>query len=151
MSGPERSLRASDADRERVAAELGRQAAAGRLTPEELDERLNAAYGARTEAELAVLTDDLPAPPAPKARSRDVELRRARLLHRSAGAVLTVLVCVGVWLASGANGQFWPAWVMLAVGVGLAREGVRAFGPGAEFSDEELGLQRERRGRRRLG
>lgn len=150
VSGPERSVRASDDDRERVAQELGRQAGAGRLTAEELDERLEAAYAARTEAELARLTEDLPAPPVAPAPSREVALRRARFQHRAAGALLTILVCVGVWAATGADASFWPIWVVLACGVGVVREGFRAYGPGTEFSDEELGLH-ERARRRRLG
>jgi hypothetical protein len=58
---PERGhLRASDADRER-AAEILRQAAGdGRLTLEELDERLDSVYAAKTYAELEPVTRDLP-------------------------------------------------------------------------------------------
>lgn len=54
-------LRASDQDRERVAAQLHAAATDGRLTLGELDERLGAAYAARTYGELAPLTSDLPA------------------------------------------------------------------------------------------
>lgn len=59
---PERSpqLRASDADRERVAAVLREAAAEGRLAFDELDERLSAAYAAKTYADLEPLTRDLP-------------------------------------------------------------------------------------------
>ena len=46
------ALRASDAERERTATLLREHSAAGRLTPEELDERLDAAYAARTVGEL---------------------------------------------------------------------------------------------------
>ena len=151
MTGSEPSLRASDEDRERTAQELSRQAAAGRITAEELDERLNAAYGARTTGELARLTDDLPAPREATV-PRDVALRRAKFQHRAFGALVTILVCVGVWAATGANGSFWPIWVIIAVGVGAIREGFRAYGPGSEFTDEELELrQRHRDRRRRLG
>jgi hypothetical protein len=52
-------LRASDADRERAADTLRRAAGVGRLTMDELDERLNAAYGARTRAELERLVVDV--------------------------------------------------------------------------------------------
>jgi hypothetical protein len=52
-------LRATDADREGVADQLRRAAAEGQITFEELDERLNAAYAARTGRELAPLTADL--------------------------------------------------------------------------------------------
>lgn len=56
----DRRMRASDQDREN-AVELLREAyAAGRLTREELDERSDAAYSARTWGELADLTFDLP-------------------------------------------------------------------------------------------
>ena len=66
MSGPPAvpdrgSLRASDADRERVANVLREAAGDGRLTMEELDERLDAVYAAKTYAELEPITRDLPA------------------------------------------------------------------------------------------
>jgi Domain of unknown function (DUF1707) len=54
-------LRASDADRDRVAAVLGSALAAGRLTTTEHAERLDAAYTATTMGDLAPLTRDLPA------------------------------------------------------------------------------------------
>jgi hypothetical protein len=53
-------LRASDAERERVVAELREHHANGRLTLDELAERTEAAYGARTREELEPLTRDLP-------------------------------------------------------------------------------------------
>ena len=54
------SLRASDADRERVAGRLRDHAVAGRLSTEELDERSGQAFGARTLGELDTLLADLP-------------------------------------------------------------------------------------------
>lgn len=53
-------LRASHADRDRVVDVLTGAAGDGRLTAEELDERVEAALTARTMGELAVLTADLP-------------------------------------------------------------------------------------------
>jgi len=53
-------LRASDADRERVAETLREAAGDGRLTMDELDERLDAVYAAKTYAELVPVTQDLP-------------------------------------------------------------------------------------------
>jgi hypothetical protein len=53
-------LRASDADRDRTGELLRAAAGEGRLTLDELDERLHAAYTARTYAELAAVTEDLP-------------------------------------------------------------------------------------------
>lgn len=84
---PERpvpDLRASDADRERAVMTLGRAAGEGRLDVEELEERLQAAYAARTHRELDRLladvggavdagSDTASAPaPAPVARPRVV-------------------------------------------------------------------------------
>ena len=52
--------RASDAEREAVVARLRNAAGEGRLTVDELDERIDAAYAAATRAELEPLTADLP-------------------------------------------------------------------------------------------
>jgi hypothetical protein len=53
-------LRASDADRERVAEQLRDALAEGRLDMEEFEERLEATYSARTYGELTPITRDLP-------------------------------------------------------------------------------------------
>jgi hypothetical protein len=58
-----KELRASHADRDQVVELLRVAAGDGRLFPEELDERLERALTARTYAELAALTADLPATP----------------------------------------------------------------------------------------
>jgi hypothetical protein len=58
-------VRASDVDRERVADVLREAAGEGRLTMEELEQRITAVYGAKTYAELEPLTRDLPAPGRP--------------------------------------------------------------------------------------
>jgi Domain of unknown function (DUF1707) len=55
-----RSIRASDAERDAVAGVLKDHAVAGRLTTEELAERSGRAYGARTRGELDALVADLP-------------------------------------------------------------------------------------------
>jgi hypothetical protein len=67
--GEQSGLRASHADRDRVVELLRVAAGDGRLTPDELDERLEAALTARTYSELAVLTVDLPAAPGSAAGS----------------------------------------------------------------------------------
>lgn len=51
--------RASDSDRERVAERLRRAAGDGQITLDELDERLDETYAARTRDELVGLTSDL--------------------------------------------------------------------------------------------
>jgi Domain of unknown function (DUF1707) len=55
-----RELRASDSDRDRIAAVLRDAAGDGRLSLEELDERLSAVYAAKTYAELEPVVSDLP-------------------------------------------------------------------------------------------
>ncbi len=52
-------LRASDADRERIAQVLHKATAEGRLDIHELDERLGAVYAAKTYGELVPITADL--------------------------------------------------------------------------------------------
>jgi hypothetical protein len=61
-------LRASDADRERVAEVLRDALAEGRLDMEEFEERLEATYKARTYGDLAPITRDLPDAHAPAPR-----------------------------------------------------------------------------------
>lgn len=57
----ELELRASDSDRERVADLLREAAAQGRIDMDELDERIEAVYAAKTYGELVPITRDLPA------------------------------------------------------------------------------------------
>ncbi|MET7327822.1 DUF1707 domain-containing protein [Nonomuraea sp. NPDC005650] len=58
-------LRASDAEREAVVEQLRVASVEGRLTLAELTDRTEAAYTATTHAELALLTQDLPAGATP--------------------------------------------------------------------------------------
>lgn len=55
-------IRTSDADRERVTARLRDHYAEGRLTRDELDERIAAALNARTFGDLRRILADLPEP-----------------------------------------------------------------------------------------
>jgi CubicO group peptidase (beta-lactamase class C family) len=145
-------VRASDTDRERIAEQLSRHAAAGRLSAEELNERLDTAYAARTHGELAPLTADLPDDPAVAGPAPDPgrELAKRRLAHRAGAALMPIGLCIAIWAASGASGSFWPVWVIIACAVGLARDGWRVLGPGRDLSDEELGIDRRHdRARRR--
>ncbi|MQY13951.1 hypothetical protein SRB5_41110 [Streptomyces sp. RB5] len=61
-SRPLPELRASDADRDRVANVLREALAEGRLSMDEFEERLESAYQAKTYGELEPLTADLPGP-----------------------------------------------------------------------------------------
>jgi hypothetical protein len=58
-------LRISDTDRDRAAEVLREAHAQGRITVDELDERLTSVYSAKTEADLVPVTRDLPATPGP--------------------------------------------------------------------------------------
>lgn len=60
-------LRISDNDRERVAAVLRTAQAEGRLTTDELDERIGRLPGLRTYGDLDELVGDLPVPPPSQA------------------------------------------------------------------------------------
>ncbi|MEV6567397.1 DUF1707 SHOCT-like domain-containing protein [Streptomyces kronopolitis] len=94
-------LRASDADRERVAEILRDAVAEGRLAMEEFDERLEAAYRARTYGELAPLTADLPdlaAGPAPLSLRKDtaaVTRWSERIVRHTAGSTAGVGILGG--------------------------------------------------------
>jgi hypothetical protein len=55
-----RAVRAGDDDREATVRRLHRELSRGRLDVAEFDERVRAAYAARTLGELADLTADLP-------------------------------------------------------------------------------------------
>jgi hypothetical protein len=63
-SPPVSRVRASDADREHVIGVLREAFAEGRLTAEEHSARVGQAYAARTYAELAAVSADLPAGPS---------------------------------------------------------------------------------------
>ena len=138
MSSHDPELRAGDVDREATVTALREHFAAGRLTPEEFDERVDAAYAARTFGQLAALTRDLPAyPPAhPAGRpvaegdTRPVERPvasadwRRKGMHAAWAAWTTaVLVNVVIWLivsvSSGELVYFWPVWVAGPWGVVL--------------------------------
>jgi hypothetical protein len=147
-------LRASDADRLAAARVVQDGIARGCLGHEEGGERLAAVWASRWRDELPALTADLPpAPPArPPARaaapaaSGDVlppgRWTPRELRERAAGFLVPNLVCLGVWLASGAHGDFWPRWVLLVTTIALVASFVR--GP-----DAERERRREREARRR--
>jgi hypothetical protein len=65
FEGDKPAARASDAEREVAVERLRTAAGEGRLALDELSERLDAAFGAVTRADLEPLTADLPAPSSP--------------------------------------------------------------------------------------
>jgi len=74
---PDGELRVSDSERDATLQLLSGQAAEGRLTLDELEERAGQALSAKTRADLATVTRDLPADPAPagQAASRKPPVR----------------------------------------------------------------------------
>ncbi len=92
------ALRASDADRERVTQLLGEHAAAGRLTIEELGERVDGALAAVTQPELEALLADLPGDAAPAAHAPS---RPARTPSERTIAIMSGSDRKGRWRAEG--------------------------------------------------
>jgi hypothetical protein len=109
----EPGLRASDDEREATVTQLRGHATAGRIDVEELEQRVGAAYAARTHGELAALLEDLPGRPA--ARSSAAQPRRG---HEWSGFLQVNMLLVAIW-ALGGGGYFWPAWVIAWWGVAL--------------------------------
>jgi Domain of unknown function (DUF1707) len=153
------SIRAADEDRERVAGELREHMLAGRLRPEEFEERVGKAYDATTRGDLEALKTDLPlSPEAAKVAiaKRKAHLRR-RLLQEGGGGLTASAVCVAIWLASGASGSFWPGFVIFFSLLAVVKDGWRLFGPDPDLDGLERSLERRRehdnrrRGHRRHG
>lgn len=146
--------RASDQQREQTAQELREHFAAGRLSQEELDERVQKAYAARTEKELSDLLADLPRlPMTAQQRKAELAARRShlqrRLIQQTGGGIAVFVICLAVWLIDGAQGQFWPVWVAIVVLMPLLRNGWRLYGPAPELDRVERELERRARHGRR--
>jgi len=126
LAQPKRSkLRASDLDRHHTVELLRQHAGEGRLTTEELEDRIEQAFHARTLGELATITADLPVDPRsmPTASRAIASMRGsgrvrsvAKLVRSIRRAAVVDLVCILVWLLSG-HGYFWPRWVILATAI----------------------------------
>jgi DUF1707 SHOCT-like domain len=143
-------LRVSDEERERAALQLREHYAAGRLAEHELGERVEHVYAASTEAELrAQLADLPPLPISPAEQKAELSERRSqlqrRLLQQTGGGLGLFVFCTVIWLASGANGQFWPVWVALVALLPLLRNGWRLYGPAPELDRVERELERRER------
>jgi hypothetical protein len=114
-------MRVSDAERAEIADQLAQHYGDGRLDQAELDERLGRAMGAKTQADLAGITADLPHidprpgssrpaaarasgayPPAPRSRS-------GRPWSRVLPIVLLIVLALVAWHA--VTPFFWaPFW-----------------------------------------
>ena len=115
--GPDRmeTLRAADADRHQIAAQLKSALDEGRLSLGEYDERVRDAYAARTYAELLHLVADLPKPGLSAA---EVNARRTAELRRQARKLpMALMVLWTVWGAVTAMNLV--VWVLVAVTTGF--------------------------------
>jgi hypothetical protein len=111
---PADDLRASDAERDEVVSALRTHAGDGRLTVEELSERIDRVHAARTRRELAAIVADLPRAPRPKASPREA---RAEFADHLRSYLMVMALLVAIWAVTG-MGYFWPIWP--ALGWGLA-------------------------------
>ena len=127
------TLRVSDHEREQHIDILRRHAADGRLTVDELEERVERAYAARTREQLAGVLAQLPAlAEASAAPPRPVADSRRRLVTGDLAPYVGVnLLLIAIWALTG-GGFFWPIWAILGWGVGIvshARAGSSALIP----------------------
>ena len=109
-------LLVSDAERQRVVTDLRGHYEAGRLTLEEFQQRLDEAHAARTEEQLRHALRQLPDARLPSVSPRDTRWRSLALQYALVNAI-----AISVWLFSGADGNFWPKWVLLVTLITFAR------------------------------
>jgi Domain of unknown function (DUF1707) len=137
------TLRAADADRQKVADQLKSALDEGRLSLHEYDDRVAQAYAARTYADLLGLVDDLPRPgmsATELAAQRQSEARRASRRMPTALLVLwtiwvaitavNVAVYALVALSTDDHIYPWPIWMLV---------------PGAALGAVTFGVQTIRR------
>jgi hypothetical protein len=132
-------MRVSDEQREQVVRDLTRHCGDGRLTLDELEDRIAEAYAAVSSAELDHALRDLPrsASPAPRPmpvvetvplparrhtaspatvkHGAEVALRIHVAVYLSVIAFLTV-----IWFLTSPFGYFWPIWPAMGWGLAIA-------------------------------
>jgi len=116
-SAPAAGVKASDADREDVIGVLREAFAEGRLAAEEHSARVGQAYSARTYAELATVSADLPAEPVaiPQRRSSRPATGLAAAAHRRTNSLaVAALVCSVI--------PGLPQLAAIVLGVGALRQ-----------------------------
>ncbi len=133
-------VRVGDAERESTAALLRRHAADGRLTLDEVDERMRDAYAAKTVADLNVLLEDLPAirtdvelvkpsdAPVPRRTRGAAPGDPSRLMWASWASVSLMNVIIWAVICLGTTDWIYPWWVWVAGpwGAALAAREIQA-------------------------
>jgi hypothetical protein len=122
---PNPDIRASDADRDRVAGLLREHCAQGRITMDELEERLDATYSARTIGQLQEVTSDLPEEdlyelPVPASQRAPLGASSAPVARTGGGDVVRMgtRAVWATWAAvSGINFTIWLILVIAGVPV----------------------------------
>jgi hypothetical protein len=107
-------LRASDAERDATGERLRAAAAEGRLDLEELEQRLEWTYAAKTRGQLLALTGDLPRYVDYAARARAEFARHLRSYLR------TMAILTAIWAMTDLGGYYWPVWPAFFWGIAIA-------------------------------
>ena len=115
-------LRASDDERESAVEALRAHYADGRLTRDELEQRVSLAYRARSRGALSALLADLPLAPGRRAARRFYRFQREVLPYHLGAYVSVNGALSAIWAATG-EGRFWPAGVLAPTTVLLVSHG----------------------------
>lgn len=147
--------RASDEERQRVIERLRAETTAGRLTLDEFDERVGEVWGAKTRRELERALRELPdpaltiasVPDPPDLESTARRRYRSSVRNELAGFISANAFFGTIWWVNGADGRFWPLWILLPTTVGVVARVVR--GPDRErravereWRDHQIALTR---------
>ena len=139
ITGPEEGaaagrghLRAAHADREHVIDLLKAAFVQGRLTKDELDTRAGQALTARTYAQLAALTDDIPAGP-PAARLPARQQNRPKRAHPVRNAAIGSVSCLTVgflafWYGASLDDSHTPTFLFVTFLALIAAMGIMGYG-----------------------
>jgi DUF1707 SHOCT-like domain len=106
---PSKPVRIGDAERDEAVSALGEHFAAGRLTREELDERIDQAMQARFSTDLEPLFDDLPASPRLQPERPEQRVRPGPPQLSPLAWVLPLVVVAAV-LTAVLIGAPWVLW-----------------------------------------
>lgn len=117
---PWSAVRASDAERNQVVELLQQHFVEGRLTPDELTERVDQVYSARTRGDLQQPLHDLP--PLPTAPAEPETTRRSgnRRVHPGTIALRIVAAIVLLFIAGAVFEEATPVVLLIALVVWMA-------------------------------